>query len=115
MPWGEMVRILLDVLDGLAYAHGEGMVHRDIKPGNVMLTRRGQAVLTDFGIAQIVGGSCPGKALCLVGRRIKKWETYWQNEPGACSFILVFPAMAFSITRKWPDSSAPSMQPPLWG
>ena len=55
MPLGEMVRILLDVMDGLAYAHAEGIVHRDIKPANVLLTRRGQAVLTDFGIAQIVG------------------------------------------------------------
>jgi tRNA A-37 threonylcarbamoyl transferase component Bud32 len=57
MPWGEMVRILLDVLDGLAFAHQEGMVHRDIKPANILLTRRGQAVLADFGIAQIVGGT----------------------------------------------------------
>ena len=57
MPWGEMVRILLDVLDGLAYAHQEGMVHRDIKPANILLTQRGQAVLADFGIAQIVGGT----------------------------------------------------------
>lgn len=57
MPWGEMVRILLDVLDGLSYAHQEGMIHRDIKPANILLTRRGQAVLADFGIAQIVGGT----------------------------------------------------------
>jgi serine/threonine protein kinase len=57
MPLGETSRILLDVLDGLAYAHSEGMVHRDIKPGNIMLTKRGRAVLTDFGIAQIVGGT----------------------------------------------------------
>ena len=57
MPLGEVVRVLLDVLDGLAYAHSEGMIHRDVKPANVLLTRRGQAVLTDFGIAQIVGGT----------------------------------------------------------
>jgi len=57
MPWGEMVRILLDVLDGLSYAHQEGMIHRDIKPANILLTRSGQAVLADFGIAQIVGGT----------------------------------------------------------
>ena len=57
MPEGEMVRVLLDVLDGLAYAHSEGMIHRDVKPANVLLTRRGQAVLTDFGIAQIIGGT----------------------------------------------------------
>jgi hypothetical protein len=57
MPWGEMVRILLDVLDGLSYAHEAGVVHRDIKPANILLTRRGRAVLADFGIAQIVGGT----------------------------------------------------------
>jgi serine/threonine protein kinase len=57
MPLGEVVRILLDVLDGLAYAHSEGMIHRDIKSANILLTRRGQAVVTDFGIAQIVGGT----------------------------------------------------------
>jgi serine/threonine protein kinase len=57
MPWGEMVRILLDVLAGLAYAHSEEMVHRDIKPANILLTRRGQAIIADFGIAQIIGGT----------------------------------------------------------
>jgi serine/threonine protein kinase len=57
MPWAEMVRILLDVLDGLQYAHQEGITHRDIKPANIMLTRRGEAVVTDFGIAHIVGGT----------------------------------------------------------
>jgi hypothetical protein len=57
MPSGEVVRVLLDVLDGLAYAHSEGMIHRDIKPANILLTRRGQAVVADFGIAQIVGGT----------------------------------------------------------
>jgi tRNA A-37 threonylcarbamoyl transferase component Bud32 len=57
MPPGEMTRILLDVLDALAYAHSEGMVHRDVKPANIMLTRRGRAVITDFGIAHIVGGT----------------------------------------------------------
>jgi serine/threonine-protein kinase len=57
MALGEVVRIMLDVLDGLAYAHSEGMIHRDIKPGNVLLTKRGQAVIADFGIAHIVGGT----------------------------------------------------------
>ncbi len=57
MPLAEVVRILEDVLDGLAYAHSQGLVHRDLKPANIMLTRTGQAVLTDFGIAQIMGNA----------------------------------------------------------
>lgn len=57
MPLGEVVRVMLDVLDGLAYAHSEGMVHRDVKPGNILLTKRGQAVIADFGIAQMVEGT----------------------------------------------------------
>ena len=57
IPLGDIVRILLDVLEGLGYAHKEGIVHRDIKPANILLTRRGQAVVSDFGIAQIVGGT----------------------------------------------------------
>ena len=55
MPMGEVVRIILDVLDGLGYAHDEGVVHRDIKPSNILLTRRGEVVLADFGIAQMAG------------------------------------------------------------
>jgi hypothetical protein len=57
MPLGDVARTLLDVLEGLAYAHSEGMIHRDVKPGNILLSKRGRAVLTDFGIAQIVGGT----------------------------------------------------------
>ena len=57
MPLPEILRILTEVLDGLGYAHKEGIIHRDIKPANIMLTKRGQAVLTDFGIAQIVGST----------------------------------------------------------
>ena len=57
MPLGEAVRIFSDVISGLTYAHGQGIIHRDLKPANIMLTRAGEAVLTDFGIAQIVGGT----------------------------------------------------------
>jgi serine/threonine-protein kinase len=57
MPLDEIVRILTDMLNGLEYAHKEGLIHRDIKPANIMLTQKGQAVLTDFGIAQILGGT----------------------------------------------------------
>jgi serine/threonine-protein kinase len=57
LPCGEAVRIVLDALDGLEYAHKAGIVHRDIKPANILLTGDGAAVLSDFGIAQVAGGT----------------------------------------------------------
>ncbi len=57
MASGEMARILLDVLGGLDYAHRQGVIHRDIKPSNILLTKDGDAVVADFGIAQMVGGT----------------------------------------------------------
>jgi predicted esterase len=50
LPIPDAVRWLRDVADALAYAHAHGVVHRDIKPGNVMLSGR-HAVVTDFGVA----------------------------------------------------------------
>ena len=51
LPVAEAVMYTLQVLDGLAAAHALGVVHRDVKPANVLLDHRGQALLADFGIA----------------------------------------------------------------
>lgn len=50
LPLDEALRIARDVAEALEYAHGRGVIHRDIKPGNILLTA-GSAVVTDFGIA----------------------------------------------------------------
>ena len=53
----ETTRIFSALASAIDYAHSRGMVHRDLKPANIMFTGEGQVVLTDFGIARIMGAT----------------------------------------------------------
>ena len=52
IPYDEMLQIAIQIASGLDSAHHQGLVHRDLKPGNIMLTREG-AKLLDFGLAKV--------------------------------------------------------------
>ena len=56
LPMDEAIRIAAEVGDALQYAHESGVIHRDIKPGNILLAR-GHAMVTDFGIAKVIAES----------------------------------------------------------
>ena len=52
LPLSECLSVLRDVAGALSYAHRQGLVHRDIKPANILLTRDGDALVADFGVAK---------------------------------------------------------------
>jgi len=64
LPLDYAIGILTPIAAALDYAHARGIVHRDIKPQNILLTHDGMPVLTDFGLAKIVG---PGSGMTQAG------------------------------------------------
>jgi len=57
LPWQDAVDIAIPLAQALHYAHQDGIVHRDVKPANVLLTRRGIPKIADFGIAKLAAAN----------------------------------------------------------
>jgi serine/threonine protein kinase len=57
LPMVDALKFTLNICAALEYAHQRGIIHRDIKPANIMLDVYGQAILMDFGIVKLVGGT----------------------------------------------------------
>jgi len=54
LEWQEVIHILLPIARALDFAHRQSMIHRDVKPANILITADGEPMLTDFGIAKII-------------------------------------------------------------
>ncbi len=65
-PW-EACEIAEQLCAGLAQAHAQGIVHRDVKPGNVLISARGRVKVGDFGVALAADGSTAGASATIVG------------------------------------------------
>jgi serine/threonine protein kinase len=56
IPWQEAINTLLPIAHGLAYAHQHNIIHRDVKPANILINEINAPILTDFGIAKLLEG-----------------------------------------------------------
>ena len=118
LPVAEAVSVLRDVARALAYAHERGIVHRDIKPDNVLVAG-GSAVVTDFGIAKALSAArtgAPGETLTQVGISIGT-PAYMAPEQAAAdpatdhrADIYSFGCLAYELLSGRPPFTAKSPQ-----
>lgn len=67
LPKARVLDMMTQVLDAMEYAHGQGVVHRDLKPKNLMMRPDGQVQVTDFGVAWLAGGEETQAGTAMVG------------------------------------------------
>ena len=105
------VRILRPIADALDYAHSEGVIHRDVKPSNILLDRRGTPILSDFGLARVA--SEQGERLTQTGAMVGT-PTYMApeqcsgHEAGAPADIYALAVIAFEMVTGRVPFSAPT-------
>ena len=82
LPADDAIKIMTQVLSAVGYAHDQGVIHRDLKPSNVMVMATGEAKVTDFGIAKVLGsskltrtGTAMGSAHYMSPEQIRRPET----------------------------------------
>lgn len=82
IPWAEALDILRPVCTALDYAHSQGIVHRDLKPANILLDKERGPLLTDFGLARIMGGSSMSVSMSggIVGTPAYIAPEVWEEE-----------------------------------
>src|SRR2546423_5806817 len=115
----EAIRITAEVGDALEYAHESGVIHRDIKPGNILLSR-GHAMVSDFGIAKVLfesGTAASGSAITGTGITVGTAE-YMSPEQAsgekridARSDVYALAAVLYEMLAGEPPFPGPSVQP----
>ncbi|MEW5875530.1 MAG: protein kinase [Candidatus Zixiibacteriota bacterium] len=104
LPIPELLRIGLQICDGLATAHEQGVVHRDIKPANILVTPKGQVKITDFGLATWKGATQLTKEGSTVGTAAYMSPEQVQGKPvdARCDIFSTGVVLYELITRRQP-------------
>ena len=108
--WSEAAKIGLEMCSALKHAHDRGITHRDIKPANILLEREGTTKLSDYGIAQLFGGSHLTNANSVVGTlEFMSPEQALANPVGPRSDLYSLGAVLYAILVGRPPFSARSL------
>jgi hypothetical protein len=107
---GEATRVIRSAAEGLGHAHRRGIIHRDIKPGNIMLTNDGQVKVSDFGLARDVlqGRDIVGPGHSLGTPRYMAPEQALGDEPTASSDLYSLAATYYALLTGRAPFDAPS-------
>src|SRR6266581_4922014 len=116
LPTDEAIRIAAEVGDALQYAHESGVIHRDIKPGNILLSR-GHAMVTDFGIAKLIEERASDRASLTGGGMAVGTAEYMSPEQAsgtarvdARSDVYALAAVLYEMLAGEPPFTGPSAQ-----
>ncbi|WP_051494345.1 serine/threonine-protein kinase [Streptomyces exfoliatus] len=111
LPETEAARIALRVVEALAAAHARGVLHRDVKPGNVLLAEDGGVVLTDFGIAYIADEEPLTQAGEFVGSlAFTAPERMGGRHPEPASDLWSLGVLLFQMVEGWSPFQRESME-----
>jgi len=87
LPFDRVLELGIEIADGLDAAHASGIVHRDVKPANIFVTRRGQAKVLDFGIAKLAMSRRTGAADADVTRVAREHVTTVGTTLGTVAYM----------------------------
>jgi tRNA A-37 threonylcarbamoyl transferase component Bud32 len=108
LPVDRAVEIMCCVLDALGYAHERGLIHRDVKPQNILLTASGDARLADFGIAHLADSSATRTAAILGSAHYLSPEQARGDEATPASDVYACGIVFFEALAGYPPFNGPN-------
>ena len=109
MRWTQVLPLFVQILDALEFAHSQGVLHRDVKPDNIMVSPGGAVKVMDFGISHVLGSARQTREKTIVGTlEYIPPEQISGKEIGAWSDIYSLGALLYETMTGKPPFEAPS-------